>query len=73
MQNGTIEHGLTTDYRYAYAFGMLRGEVRLLELELNYGSNAQIAKKARMLVELVNKIEKQLDDEYAKRMPPSQP
>ena len=48
-------------YRYAAAFGMLRGRVMRLELELKYGSNADIRAEALKLVAESERIYKELD------------
>lgn len=48
-------------YRYASAFGMLRGRIMRLELELKYGSNADIRAEALKLVAESERIYKELD------------
>lgn len=73
MSNTTTDNdafvttGLTSDYRYAFAFGMLRGEIYDIEMELKYGSNAQLAARCRKMVDRLRKIEKQLEEEAARR------
>ena len=48
-------------YRYTAAFGMLRGRVLRLELELKYGRAADIRAEALKLVEESERIQKELD------------
>ena len=62
-----VTTGLTSDYRYAFAFGMLRGEIHDIEMELKYGSNAQLAARCRKMVDRLKKIEAQLNEEYERR------
>jgi hypothetical protein len=58
----TAQEGLapTNPYRYAYAHGMLQGEICNLEMELQYGRDRDIQKAARKLVALSKKIREEL-------------
>ena len=58
---GTDPLAKSNPYRYAAAFGMLRGRVLRLELELKYGSNADIRAEALKLVEESERIQKEID------------
>lgn len=58
---GTDPLAKSNPYRYAAAFGILRGRVMRLELELKYGSNADIRAEALKLVEESIRIQQQLD------------
>jgi len=59
----TAQEGLapTNPYRYAYAHGLLQGEINNLEMELQYGRERDILKAARKLVALSKRIRQELD------------
>ena len=58
---GTDPLAKSNPYRYAAAFGMLRGRVLRLELELKYGRAADIRAEALKVVEESERIQKELD------------
>jgi|APGre2960657404_1045060.scaffolds.fasta_scaffold114015_3 hypothetical protein len=68
MENTTIsttaQEGLapSNPYRYAYAHGMLHGEIGNLEMELKFGRDRDILKAARKLVALAARIREELDN-----------
>jgi hypothetical protein len=61
--SNTAKEGLASSnpYRYAYAAGLLQGEIYNLEMDLKFGNNADIRRRAQVLVDLSTRIREEMD------------